>query len=208
MYLYWIYAAKILRTYVRRIYTLLQGQTVRGPTVHFFQGGQLGPGQLGPGAQLSGAQLSRGPTVRGPTVRPQNVDSWAPGPNYPGPNCPGPNSPRTFGDIFLWWYPDFVIFWFWLGYSKMAIFTSFVALSLLFMGRSGLEVEKWWKTDTESNCQPLAYHTHLSLKVLLFSAGWVLLQISLKGLIAQEKSNRFKQNLRTPYSKSNYKLCF
>ena len=47
-----------------------------------------------------------------------------------------------FGDIFLWWYPDFVIFWFWLGYSKMAIFTSFVALSLLFMGRSGLEVEK------------------------------------------------------------------
>ena len=68
MYLYWIYAAKILRTYVRRIYTLLQGQTVQGPTVHFFQGGQLGPGQLGPGAHLSGAQLS--------VLK--KVDSWAP----------------------------------------------------------------------------------------------------------------------------------
>ena len=63
MYLYWIYAAKILRTYVRRIYTLLQGQTVQGPTVHFFQGGQLGPGQLGP--------RTVGPRTVGP------LDSWA-----------------------------------------------------------------------------------------------------------------------------------
>ena len=53
IYFYWIYAAKIWRSYVSRIYTLLQGRTVRGPIVHFFQGGQLGPG-----AQLSGAQLS------------------------------------------------------------------------------------------------------------------------------------------------------
>ena len=31
--MYWIYAAKILRTYVSRIYTLLQGRTFRGPIV-------------------------------------------------------------------------------------------------------------------------------------------------------------------------------
>ena len=58
IYFYWIYAAKIWRSYVSRIYTLLQGRTVWGPNCPPPKSGQLGPGQLGPGAQQSGAQQS------------------------------------------------------------------------------------------------------------------------------------------------------
>ena len=42
-----------------RIYTLIQIQTVQGPTVHFFRANNWAP------------------------------DNWAPGPNCPGPNCSG-----------------------------------------------------------------------------------------------------------------------
>ena len=91
-----------------------------------------------------------------------------------------------FGDILIWWYISLVISWFcdililiwifWDGYFHVFCrYFSFVYGTQWFGGG------KMWKTDTESNCQPLAYHTHLSLKVLHFSAGEVLLQILLKG---------------------------
>ena len=110
IYLYWIYAANIWRTYVSRIYTLLQGPSVRGLTVHFFQGGQLG----------TGAHLSAGPTVQGPTVRGSNClgaqlstqlstpKKWTIGPRRPtvrGPNvrgliCLEPSCPSF--SIYFW----------------------------------------------------------------------------------------------------------
>ena len=59
IYLYWIYAANIWRTYmsIEFIYCS-RAQLSRGPTVHFFRADNWAP------------------------------DSWAPGPNCPGPNCP------------------------------------------------------------------------------------------------------------------------
>ena len=48
IYLYWIYAAKIWRSYVSRIYTLLQGQTVRGPISRPEKSEQLGPQTVRP----------------------------------------------------------------------------------------------------------------------------------------------------------------